>query len=60
LSRALRKFHEEFHERVEEEEIYLREEYSISKVRMDSIFEILSKLKGERLLDVGCAEGIYT
>jgi len=59
VSLALKKFHDKLYQTFEQKEVYVRKG-SLARIRLRSLLEILNQLQGKTVLDVGCAEGVFT
>jgi ubiquinone/menaquinone biosynthesis C-methylase UbiE len=59
MARALKRSHDKLYRTFEQKEVYIRKG-SLARIRLRSLLEILSKLRGETVLDVGCAVGVFT
>jgi len=59
LAKALKEIHERLYETCEQKEIYLKKG-APSRMRLRVLLETLEELDGNNVLDVGCAEEIFT
>lgn len=59
MARALKTIHDRLYRTFEQKEIYTKKG-SLARIRLRSLLEILNELQGKTVLDVGCAEGVFT
>lgn len=59
MAKVLKQFHDRLYETYEQKEISLKKGVP-SRIRLRALLETLDELNGDTVLDIGCAEGVFT